>query len=143
MKPLPTGYRALFETVVTEAMTVDFQQPEPGLGRLHPVYATYWLTRHMELVSRKLILPFLEPGEEGIGYQVTVRHLAPTLPGMRVRLEATHIKTEGNRVHVRCEAFNELDDRIGEGSTTQAVLTVTRLEQGFAALRRRWEVARE
>ena len=120
-------------------MTVDFEQSTPELGKLHAVYATYWLTKHMELVSRKIILPFLEPHEEGIGFEVSVRHLASALPGMNVTLNATFERTEKTRVYARCEAFNELGDKVGEGTTTQVVLDRGRLEAGFAALRRRWK----
>jgi len=139
VKPIPEGYRTEHELTVTEAMTVDFEQQDPDLGKLHPVYATYWLTKHMELVSRKIILPFLEPGEAGIGFEVSVRHLASALPGMKARLEAEHLRTEKNRVYGRCEAFNELGDKVGEGATTQVILPAQRLEAGFAALRERWQ----
>jgi fluoroacetyl-CoA thioesterase len=82
MKPIPLGYQASFETVVTDEMTVDFEHPDdPQLGKLHPVYATYWMAKHMELAGRKIILPFLEEGEEGIGTKVSVDHLASALPG--------------------------------------------------------------
>jgi len=134
MRPIPKGYRAVFETVVTPAMTVDFEE----LGRVHPVYATYWMTRHMELASRKIILPFLEAGEDGIGFEVRVRHLAPALPGMRVRVTARHLGTEGNRVYAVCEAENELGDRIGEGETVQVVLPRKRIEAIFERLRARF-----
>ncbi len=142
MRPIPEGYTTRHEVVVTEAMTVDFEQPEPELGRLHPVYATYWLTKHMELVSRKIILPFLEEGEAGIGFEVSVRHLASALLGMKVRLTARHLKTERNRVYATCQAYSELGDKVGEGSTTQVILPRERLEQGFKALRERWEAVR-
>jgi fluoroacetyl-CoA thioesterase len=142
MKVIPEGYTTHHEVVVTQGMTVDFEQPEPELGKLHPVYATYWLAKHMELVSRKIILPFLEEGEVGIGFEVSVRHLASALPGMKVRLTAKHQRTERNRVYAVCEAYHELGDKIGEGSTTQVILPKERLEQGFVALRERWEGAR-
>ncbi|RDI94888.1 thioesterase [Meiothermus sp. QL-1] len=142
MRPIPPGYQATFETVVTEAMTVDFEQADPRLGRLHPVYATYWMAKHMELAGRKIILPFLEEGEEGIGSRVSVDHLASALPGMRVRIVAEHLRTEGNRVHVRCTAWNELGDRIGEGYTEQVILPKDRLEQIFGRLAERWRAHR-
>jgi predicted thioesterase len=142
MKPIPTSYTTHFELVVRDDMTVDFEQPEPELGKLHPVYATYWLTKHMELVSRKIILPFLEEGEAGIGFEVSVRHLASALPGMRVRLQAVHTRTERNRVYASCEAWNELGDKIGEGTTTQVIVPTARLEQGFKNLLERWQGTR-
>ncbi|MEJ2358866.1 MAG: thioesterase family protein, partial [Deinococcales bacterium] len=110
-------------------------------GRLHPVYATYWLTKHVELVSRKIILPFLEPGEEGIGHAVSVTHLASALPGMRVRLTARFTGQEGNRVFADVRAVNELGDVVGEGSTTQVILPAAKLEAAFTRLRERWTEA--
>lgn len=139
MKRIPEGTTTTHTLTITEAMTVDFEQAEPALGKLHPVYATYWLTKHMELVSRKLILPFLEENEEGIGFEVSVKHLASALPGMEVRLAAQHLRTEKNRIYATCAAFNELGDKVGEGTTTQIVLDRKRLEAGFAALRERWK----
>lgn len=143
MRPIPEGYRATFELTVTDVMTVDFEQPEAELGKLHPVYATYWLTKHVELVSRKIILPFLEPGDAGIGFEVAVKHVASALPGMTVRLEATFVRQEKNRVYARVEAWNELGDLIGEATTTQVIVPQAKLEAGFAALRERWRARKE
>ena len=128
--------------VVSDEMTVDFQVAgDPRLGALHPVYATYWMAKHMELVSRKIILPYLEAGEEGIGFRVEVDHLASALPGMRVDLEGTFLRQERNRVHVACRALNELGDLIGEGSTIQVILPLAKLESNFATLEERWAAA--
>ncbi|AEB12015.1 thioesterase family protein [Marinithermus hydrothermalis] len=135
MKPIPIGYQAVFETVVTPEMTVDFEE----LGKVHPVYATYWMTKHMELAGRKIILPFLEEGEDGIGHEVEVRHLASALPGMRVKIVAEHLRTEGNRVYAACRAYNELGDLIGEGRTTQVILPKAKIQAAFDKLRARWE----
>lgn len=138
MRPIPEGYQAVFETVVTEEMTVNFEE----LGPVHPVYATYWMAKHMELAGRKIILPFLEEGEEGVGSYVEVRHLASALPGMRIKVVARHEKTVGNRVHATMQAFNELGDPIGEGRTEQVILPKEKVEALFARLRARWEAAR-
>ncbi len=141
MKAIPDGYEATFEVTVTEAMTVDFEQDDPRLGRLHPVYATYWLTKHAELVSRKIILPFLDDGDEGIGHEVRIRHLASALPGMRVKLTARFVRQEGSRVYADVRGVSELGDVVGEGATTQVVLPREKLELGLAKLRDRWEAA--
>lgn len=139
MKPIPDGYKAHHSLIVRNDMTVDFEQPEPELGSLHPVYATNWLTKHMELVSRKLILPFLDSSEEGLGFEVRVKHIASALPGMQVSLEATRVKTEGPRIYARCNAVNELGDKISEGETTQIVMSQAKLVQRFSDLKQRWE----
>ena len=140
MRPIPDGYETRHQIVVTDAMTVDFEDREdPRLGKLHPVYATYWLAKHMELVSRKIILPFLEEGEAGIGFEVAVKHVASALPGMRVTLTARFERMERNRVFATCQAVSELGDVLGTGSTVQVILSEERLEGSFDDLRRRFE----
>ncbi len=141
MRAIPDAFEARVSVTVSDAMTVDFDLDEPGLGRLHPVYATYWLTKHAELASRKIILPFLEEGEEGIGFEVSMRHLASALPGMRVDLTARLREQRGNRVYADVTAVNELGDLLGEGGTTQVILPREALEASFERLRRRWREA--
>ncbi len=129
MRPIPQGYEAHLAVVVTEAMTVDFEE----LGRIHPVYATYWLCKHMEEAGRKIILPFLEDGEEGIGSAVSARHLAPAVADQRLAVVAEHVCTERNRVHTRCRATNEAGELIGEGETEQTILPRERIAARIAA----------
>ena len=143
MKPIPLNYKAHFELMVTEGMTVDFEQTDPRLGKLHPVYSTYWMVKHMELASRKLLLPFLDNGEEGIGLEVSAKHFTSALPGMRVVVTAVHMGTKKNRVYAQCEAVSELGDKLGQGETTQVIMPVNKLEQGFTELRTRWQMFRE
>jgi fluoroacetyl-CoA thioesterase len=137
MKAIPEGFAAEFTTRVTPEMTVNFEE----LGRVHPVYATYWLARHMELAGRKVLLGFLEEGEEGIGQAVSVDHLALALPGMQITVQASHAYTQGNRVVCQCLAHNQLGDLIGRGQTVQVVLPQKRLDQLFDQLRKRWQLA--
>ncbi|HET9014630.1 MAG TPA: thioesterase family protein [Thermomicrobiaceae bacterium] len=139
MRPIPVGQTATFELVVTPEMTVDFEE----LGPLHPVYATYWMAKHLELVGRKVLLPYLDPVDEGIGYGVTVRHLAPAAPGMTLRVTGEHVRTEGNRIHVRCRVEDATGELIGEGETVQVVLPRSRLEARLRDALERARVARE
>ncbi len=144
MREIPPGFEAHHEVVVTDAMTVDFEDREDArLGKLHPVYATYWLAKHMELVSRKIILSFLEEGDVGIGHAVSVTHLASALPGMRVHLTAKFEGQDGNRVHASCTAVSELGDIIGEGTTVQVVLPQAKLMRAFERLRERWAASQD
>lgn len=129
MRPIPLGYQARLSVVVTEAMTVDFEE----LGRVHPVYATYWLCKHMEEAGRKIILPFLEDDEEGLGSAVSARHLAPAVVGEPLDVVAEHVRTDGNRVHVSCRATNDAGALIGEGETEQAILPRERIAARIAA----------
>lgn len=134
MHAIPEGFTQTLTVTVTDDMTVSFGE----LGRLHPVYATYWMAKHFEEAGRKIILPFLEDGEGGIGTQVDVTHTASALPGMTVTVTATFDRMEGRRIVARMRAVNELGDEIGFGSTTQMVLPQSRIDAGFDTLRARW-----
>lgn len=134
MQPIPAGFTQTLTVTVTDDMTVDFGE----LGRVHPVYATYWMAKHFEEAGRKIILPFLDAGEGGIGSQVDVTHTASALPGMQVTVTAVLERMEGRRVYATMRAVNELGDEIGTGTTTQVILPQARIDAGFDTLRERW-----
>lgn len=133
MRDIPAGHTAELKVVVTGAMTVRFDE----LGELHRVYATYWMAKHVEEASRKIILPFLRDDEEGIGVAVAVRHHAPARIGARLTVTARHERTEqrrsGARVHATCEVTDERGRLIGSGTTEQAVLGRAELEERLRA----------
>lgn len=135
MKEIAPGYRVTLELTVTPEMTVNFDQLGPG----HPVYSTYSMAKHFEEAGRKLLLPHLEDGEEGIGVRVSVDHVASALVGMKVKIIATFERREKRRLHAHMEARNELDDLIGTGSTVQYVTYKYRILDGFSNLEARWQ----
>ncbi len=130
MKPgMEPGQTATVEIVVDETMFAAFE------GQVvHPVYGTAAMITHMELAGRRIILPYLEPHEEGVGYEIAVRHLAPTVAGMRVVARATLPAVRGNRVVCRVEAHNDRS-LIGEGTFTQVILRKADLGRALDLLR--------
>ncbi|GAA4010179.1 thioesterase family protein [Deinococcus rubellus] len=134
MKSVPAGSAADLDILVTPDMTVQFDE----LGAGHPVYATYWIAKHFEEAGRKLLVPFLEVGDGGIGTEVSVNHTASALPGMRVKVTATALRTEGRRLYADLTAVSELGDVVASGQTVQYITDAARLESGFETLRRRW-----
>lgn len=134
MKPIPENHSVTLEITVTDDMTVHFEQ----LGKGFPVYSTYWIARHFEEVGRKLLLPWREEGEEGIGTSLEVQHLASALPGMRVTHTATLERVEGRRLHCTMTAVSELGDLIATGRTGQYVTLKSKLESNIEGLRERW-----
>jgi len=131
MKPgMAPGQTATVEVVVDATMFAAFE------GRVvHPVYGTAAMIAHMELAGRHIILPYLEPHEEGVGYEINVRHLAPTVAGARVTARATLTEVRGNRVICCVEAHNDRGI-IGEGTFTQVILNRKDLEERIVALQR-------
>jgi predicted thioesterase len=91
---------------------------------VHEAYSTVSMVYHMEWASRKIILPFLEEDEEGIGGAVEVKHIAPTGPGTIVNIKATLTKVKENVIITETEATNE-KGLIGKGRVKQVVLKKT------------------
>jgi fluoroacetyl-CoA thioesterase len=124
------GQTATVEAIVDETMFAAFAGQV-----IHPIYGTAAMIAHMELAGRRIILPYLEPHEEGVGYAIAVRHLAPTVAGMRVTARATLTEVRGNRVICRVEAHNPRG-LIGDGTFTQVILNRVDLERRIDALQR-------
>ncbi len=126
---LRPGAEAEVTVTVTETMLAWFEE----MGLVHPVYSTWTMVRHMELASRKVILPYLEPHEEAVGYSVSATHLAPTPLGARVTVRARLVRLDGNQVV--CAVVARRDDvTIGEGTTVQVVLPRQALRARFEAI---------
>jgi len=110
------GRKATIEAEVTDQMVAQFE------GKvIHPVYSTVSMVYHMEWASRQIILPFLEEHEEGMGASVSVKHLAPSAVGTKIRVTAELTKIKGNLIYTDVEVFNE-KGMIGKGEVVQAIL---------------------
>jgi fluoroacetyl-CoA thioesterase len=94
MKPgLVKGTRGEVVIEVTEDMCPAFD----GIV-VHRVYSTWSLAHHMELAARKVLVPYLEDHEEGLGSHLSVDHLAPTPLGKTVRVVAEATEVDSHRV---------------------------------------------
>jgi len=126
MKPgLRVGAIETIKIVVTNEMFAAFE------GKvIHPVYSTVAMTYHMEWVSRKIILPFLESSEEGMGASVQVKHISPALAGSEVTLTATLIELKDNIVITTIEAYQQ-NKIIGVGEVKQVILLKDKIEKIF------------
>jgi fluoroacetyl-CoA thioesterase len=125
VQSIPDGHSARVSFVVSQEMTVDFDELGPGPD----LYATYWMAKHMEEAGRKIILPFLDDDEDGVGRAVSVTHLAPAAPGTLVHVDARLERTEGNRVFASQTATTASGKLIGEGTTEQVVIAKSRVEE--------------
>lgn len=130
MRPgLRPGVEAEVTITVTKEMLVRFEE----LGLVHPVYATWFMIKHMELASRKVVLPYLEPHEEAVGHSVQVTHHAPTPVGATVTARARLTAVEGNQIVCEVSAHNG-HAVIGEGMTIQVVVPADALRARFAQI---------
>jgi len=130
VRPIAPGTTGIIEVTVTHAMVAVFDE----LGPVHPVYATFWMAKHFEEAGRKVLVSHLEPGEEGIGSAVHVVHTRPALVGMKVKVEAVFDRADGNRLWVKCRAWNDLGDQVGHGWTEQVVAPKDKILQRLEEL---------
>lgn len=124
MKPgLQPGRRETMSITVTEDMTASF-----GGEMVHPVLSTVMMVYYMEWVGRKVILPFLEEGEEGVGGSISVEHRSPAPIGKRVTFTAEALEVKPNKVVCRVTAEHD-KAVVGEGTFTQVILPVERIHE--------------
>ena len=89
------------------------------------VLATPQMIQHMEITSRNLLSPMLEPGYDSVGTVVNVKHLGAAPLGMEVTFRSEIVSVEDRRVTFRVEARDRVE-KIGEGLHERFVVNVER-----------------
>src|SRR5947207_2203781 len=64
----------------------DLDRTISFMGEESRVYATPRLVSDIEYTCRELILEHADPGEDSVGMEIALKHLAPSLPGMTVEI---------------------------------------------------------
>ena len=113
---------------------------KPGLeGRLERVVEGELITRHvggkgtfatpamialMEMTSHRSVERMLPEGHTTVGYEVHVRHLAPTAPGRTVTVTSRLTEVKANKLHfeVECRDGTTL---LGSGLHKRAIVPAT------------------
>lgn len=113
---LKIGDTATINVTVTPDMYAQFEGEV-----IHPAYSTVSMVYHMEWASRKIILPFLEEHEEGMGGAVTVKHLAPSAEGSQLTVTAIVADLPENAVLTKVSVKNG-EKLIGIGEVKQVIL---------------------
>jgi fluoroacetyl-CoA thioesterase len=129
MRPLPADLQGEMTIATT---------PEMGTSHLGPgrsFYSTPALVGHIEALCLRLLSPYLEAGENSVGYRVEVRHLAPTPIGQKVTVRSRLAEGEGRRFVFAVEAYNESGTKIAEGVHERRVIDVSRFAQRAASER--------
>ena len=116
MKPsLHPGVERTNRIVIDDKRTISF------MGEEARTYATPSMISDIEYTCRNLILEHADAGEDSVGMEVTIRHLAPTLKGMTAEVTVRITAVEGRKVSFEVSVRDELD-QVGAGSHTRFIV---------------------
>ena len=116
MKPsLRPGVSRVNRIQVNRERTIGF------MGEEARTYATPSMVLDIEHTCRELIIEHADPGEDSVGMEVAVKHLAPTLMGMTVEVAVRVAAVEGRKVFFEATVTVELED-VGRGTHTRFVV---------------------
>src|SRR5271169_3155093 len=100
---LRPGVSKVARTQVDRDRTIGFMGEE---GR---VYGTPYLVRDIEMTCRQLILDHGDAGEDSVGTDLAIKHLATTLLGMSVERTATAAAVGGRKFHLNVSAKDNIE----------------------------------
>jgi predicted thioesterase len=118
--PIVIGSKGSHTLTVTPEIAIHFLGPENGR-----VLGTPYLILHLEMASRNLALPQLDPGFDTVGTVVNIRHLAATPLGMKATFHAEIVAHEDRRIQFKVEAYDERE-KIADGLHERAIVNVER-----------------
>ncbi|MGA8918004.1 MAG: LysR family transcriptional regulator, partial [Pseudolabrys sp.] len=104
---------------------VDRDRTIGFMGEEGRVYGTPYLVRDIELTCRQLILDHGDGGEDSVGTDIAIKHLAPTLLGMAVEITATVTAVEGRKVGFEVSAQDDVE-QICSGTHGRFVVDVNK-----------------
>lgn len=130
VKPsLRAGERTQFSFRVPATKTVPHLFPEAHEFQLMPtVFATGFMVGLMEWTCLNIVAPHLEEGEGSLGVHINVSHIAATVPGQTVTVEAECTKVAGRRLFFHVKAHDGID-LIGEGEHQRMIVDWEKFER--------------
>jgi fluoroacetyl-CoA thioesterase len=128
---LQPGVTRVKRVEVDRARTIGF------MGEEARTYATPSMILDIEHTCRELIIEHADPGEDSVGMEVCVKHLAPTLLGMTTEITVKVTAVEGRKIQFEVAVKDEFD-AVGSGTHTRFVVdkakTLERLKAKAARL---------
>jgi fluoroacetyl-CoA thioesterase len=129
MRSIPIGAKGSFEAVVRrEDLANTFKD-----ASLPPVLSTPVMIKFMENAALRAIRPDRDGNATAVGTAVSVRHLAATPVGRKVRAEAEVTAVDGTHISFSVRA-TDFEHEIGEGLHERRVLDGARLARHIAEM---------
>lgn len=101
---------------------------------VHRVCSTFVLAREVEWATRQYVLDVLQPGQEGIGTQLTIDHEGPAFPGEVLTIDS---RIESwDRGQLLCSFKAHVAGRpVASGKTGQRIMDKMKLAERFMQVR--------
>lgn len=126
---LVPGAKTQFIYRIPATKTVPHLYPDAHEFQLMPtVFATGFMVGLMEWSCLHIIAPHLEEGEGSLGIHINVSHIAATVPGQTVTVDAVCTKVAGRRLYFHVKAHDGID-LIGEGEHQRMIVNWEKFEQ--------------
>jgi predicted thioesterase len=116
METLQPGLSAEITMVVDDSLVVKHMG---GDG----VLSTPSMIGLMERAGIQAVQSILPEGYTTVGFEVHVKHFAPTAKGKKVTVRAELLEVDGRKLRFRVEAHDE-DKKVGEGTHRRAVVPI-------------------
>jgi predicted thioesterase len=110
------------------AVTTEMGVTHFGVG-VPQVLSTPSMIGLMERTCVELLLPYMEEGEQTVGFHVDVKHLAPTKIGQSVTITARLLEAKDKKFRFAVEAVNDQGVKIGEGTHRRALVNLKQFTQ--------------
>jgi len=114
--------------VVDEGRCIGF------MGKEGMVYATPKMVSDVEYACRDFLLQHLDAGEDSVGTQVVIDHLAATPLGLSVSVNIKIIEVEKRRIKFEFSVKDPIEEA-GKGTHTRFVVDSARTKERLAAKR--------
>jgi fluoroacetyl-CoA thioesterase len=127
MKPsLRPGVTRVNRIEIDRERTIGF------MGEEARTYGTPSMIRDVEQTCREVILEHADPGEDSVGMEVAIKHLAPTLLGMTVEIAVRVTAVDGRKISFEAEVKDQLD-KAGAGTHTRFVVDKSKTSERVRA----------
>ena len=117
-------------------LTVDEKRCIGFMGREGMVYATPMMVSDVEYACRDFLLEHLDAGEDSVGTQVVIDHLAATPLGLKVTVEVRVVEIEKRRVKFEFSVKDPVEEA-GKGTHTRFVVDGAKTRERLVAKRAR------
>src|ERR1700704_5484804 len=118
----------------SKTVQVDESRGIGFMGKEGIVYATPKMVSDVEYTCRDFLLEHLDPGEDSVGTQVVIDHLAATPMGLKVSIELRISEVDRRKVKFDFTVRDSVEE-VGRGTHTRFIVDTAKTRERLAAKR--------